>query len=32
MWVMDILCAIYGILVCDSPDSSDDSYREIRVE
>ena len=32
MWVMDIWCAIYGIWVCESPASSVDSYREVRVE
>ena len=29
MWVVDILCGIYGVLVRESPYTSFDSYRDI---
>ena len=32
MKVIDILCAVYGILVCDSPDSSVNGYIEVKVK
>ena len=30
MWVMDILYAVAGLCVCETPDSNVDSYRDLR--